>query len=520
MQKPRCQIAVALGAAVCAGTMLGVLGARPAAAAEAQRDKQPGRYNVLFIAVDDLRPEAGCYGNSVIHTPAIDGLAARGTTFTRAYCQQAVCSPSRTSLLTGRRPDTTRVYDLQTHFRIHLPDVVTLPQHFKQHGYHTQGLSKIYHGGLDDPPSWSVPHWRPNRPSYGKPETLAALAAEAQRLRERYGKPASSVLQRDPKTGAVLRRSRPRYRVRGPAWEDPDVPDSALPDGQTADRAIELLRELKDRRFFLAVGFLKPHLPFVAPKKYYDLYQRSELKLAPNPFPPKDVPELALTNWGELRNYQGIPKQGPLSDAMALDLIHGYYAATSYTDAQIGRVLDELDRLGLREKTVVVLWGDHGWQLGEHGLWCKHTNFEVACRAPLIFSKPGQKHPGAKCDALVEFVDIYPTLCELCGLPVPEGLEGISLAPLLEDPRRPWKKAAFSQYPRGRIMGYSMRTERYRYTEWVPRDGGEPVARELYDHQTDPAENVNLARRPEHAQLIEELSRQLHAGWKAALPEQ
>jgi len=229
---------------------------------------------------------------------------------------------------------------------------------------------------------------------------------------------------------------------------------------------------------------------------------------------------LALTTWGELRNYQGLPNQGPLSDAMALDLIHGYYAATSYTDAQIGRVLDELDRLGLREKTVAVLWGDHGWQLGEHGLWCKHTNFEVACRAPLIFSKPGQKHPGAKCDALVEFVDIYPTLCELCGLPVPEGLEGISLAPLLEDPRRPWKKAAFSQYPRGRIMGYSMRTERYRYTEWVPRDGGEPVARELYDHQTDPAENVNLARRPEHAQLIEELSRQLHAGWKAALPEQ
>ncbi len=487
--------------------------ASPSHAAEA------GPYNVLFIAIDDLRPEAGCYGNAVIHTPAIDALAARGTTFNRAYCQQAVCSPSRISLLTGRRPDTTKVYDLQTHFRAHLPDVVTLPQYFKQHGYHAQGLSKIYHGGLDDPASWSVRHWAPGGPGYGKPETLAALAKETQRLRAEHGEPATQVLQRDPATGLVLRVSPPRYRARGPAWEDPEVADNALPDGKTADRAVELLRELKDQRFFLAVGFLKPHLPFVAPKKYFDLYQRSQLKLAANPFPPKDVPDLALTNWGELRNYDGIPKQGPLPDEMALDLIHGYYAATSYVDAQIGRILAELDRLGLREKTVIVLWGDHGWQLGEHGLWCKHTNFEVACRSPLIFSAPGQKRPGAKTDALAEFVDIYPTLCELCALPVPEGLEGTSLVPVMQEPDRPWKKAAFSQYPRSRVMGYSMRTDRYRYTEWLPRAGGPPVARELYDHQTDPAENVNLAERPEHAGLVAELSRQLRAGWKAARPE-
>lgn len=488
-------------------------------AAFASQAAEAGRYNVLFIAIDDLRPEAGCYGNAVIRTPAIDALAARGTTFNRAYCQQAVCSPSRTSLLTGRRPDTTKVYDLQTHFRRHLPDVVTLPQYFKQHGYHTQGLSKIYHGGLDDPQSWSVPHWAPSGPGYGKPETLAALAKKAQRLRAEHGGPASQVVERDPATGLVLRVSPPRYRARGPAWEDPQVADNALPDGQTADRAIALLRQLKERRFFLAVGFLKPHLPFVAPKKYYELYRREDLRLAPNPFPPKDVPELALTNWGELRAYQGIPAEGPLSDQMALDLIHGYYAATSYVDAQIGRVLDELDRLGLREKTVIVLWGDHGWQLGEHGLWCKHTNFELACRAPLIFSVPGQKHPGAKTDALAEFVDIYPTLCELCGLDLPEGLEGTSLVPVIEEPDRVWKKAAFSQYPRGQIMGYSMRTERYRYTEWLAREGGPPVARELYDHQTDPAENVNLALHPEQAELVVELSRQLHAGWQAARPE-
>lgn len=479
---------------------------------------ETAKLNVLFIAVDDLRPEAGCYGSATIKTPHIDALASRGTVFHRAYCQQAVCSPSRTSLLTGRRPDTTKVYDLQTHFRLHLPDVVTLPQHFQQHGYHVQGLSKIYHGGLDDPQSWSVPHWSPGGPGYGKPETLADLAEQAKQLRAKNKGPASAVVKRDPRTGTVLKRTAPRYRVRGPAWEDPDVPDAALPDGKTAQRAIELLRQLKDRPFFLAVGFLKPHLPFVAPRKYYDLYRREDLKLAPNPFPPKDVPEVAMMNWGELRAYQDVPQQGPLTDEMALDLIHGYYAATSYTDAQIGRLLEELDRLELRDKTVIVLWGDHGWQLGEHGLWCKHTNFEVAARAPMIFSAPGQKHSGAKTDALVEFVDIYPTLCELCGLPLPEGVEGTSLVPVMDYPDRPWKTAAFSQYPRGKIMGYSMRTDRYRYTEWLPRNGGQPVARELYDHQIDPREDVNLASLPEQRELVGQLSGQLHMGWQAARP--
>ncbi len=481
------------------------------------RAAAPGKYNVLFIAVDDLRPEAGCYGNPVIKTPHIDRLAARGTLFERAYCQQAVCSPSRTSLLTGRRPDTTKVYDLQTHFRLYLPDVVTLPQHFKQHGYHTQGFSKIYHGGLDDPESWTVAHWAPGGPGYGKPETLAVLGKEASELRKKMG-PATKVLQRDPKTGLVLKKTAPKYRARGPAWEDPDVPDSALPDGKTTDKALEVLRQVNNEPFFLAVGYLKPHLPFVAPRKYFGLYRREDLKLAPNPFPPKECPQIALTNWGELRNYKGIPKKGPLSDEMALDLIHGYYASTSYIDAQIGRLLDELDRLGLREKTVVVLWGDHGWQLGEHGLWCKHTNFEVATRVIMLFSVPGQAQPGAKTEALAEFVDIYPTLCELCGLPIPDGLEGTSLVPVIENPARPWKPAAFSQYPRGKVMGYSMRTDRYRYTEWLPRDGGEPVAVELYDHQVDPQENVNVVGRPENKDLVAGLSKQLRKGWRAALP--
>ncbi|MEJ5340489.1 MAG: sulfatase [Thermogutta sp.] len=482
-------------------------------------NKPFGKYNVLMIAVDDLRPEAGCYGVPIIKTPHIDALASQGLLFNRAYCQQAVCSPSRTSLLLGRRPDTTRVYDLQTHFRKTLPDVITLPQHFKNHGYHTQGLSKIYHGGLDDPASWSVPHWSPSKPMYGKPETLADLDRRREEMRKKAG-PATRVLERDPKTGIPLRLSAPQYRVYGPAWEDPDVPDDALPDGETTNRAIELLQELKDRRFFLAVGYLKPHLPFVAPKKYYDLYRKDDIPLAANTFPPKDCPPIALTNWGELRAYQGIPAVGPLPDSMARDLVHGYYAATSYVDAQIGRLLAEVDRLGLRDSTIVVLWGDHGWHLGDHGLWCKHTNFETATRSLLIFRVPGQPHPGAKTDALVEFVDIYPTLCELCGLPIPEGLEGTSLVPLFENPQRPWKKAAFSQYPRGKVMGYSMRTDRYRYTEWRPSGGGEPVAVELYDHTTDPLENVNLAGRPEYKDLVAQLHQQLEAGWKAAKPGQ
>ncbi len=486
--------------------------------APAAEKEKAGRFNVLMIAVDDLRPEAGCYGNPVIKTPHLDALARRGTTFWRAYCQQAVCSPSRTSLLTGLRPDTTKVYDLQTHFRLTLPDAVTLPQHFKECGYHTVGLSKIYHGGLDDPASWSEPHWPPKGPAYGKAETIKAMAEEAKRLRAEHGGPATKVLKRDAKTGVPLKLTAPRFRARGPAWEDPDVPDNALPDGKTADRAIEVLRTLRDRPFLLAVGFFKPHLPFVAPRRYYDLYRREDLKRAPNPFPPKDCPAIALTDWGELRAYTGIPAKGPLSEEMALDLIHGYYAATSYTDAQIGRVLDELARLGLAEKTVVLVWGDHGWQLGEHGLWCKHTNFEIAVRSPLIVRVPGQKRAGTQSAALVEFVDIYPTLCELCGLAPPKGLEGTSFAPLVDQPDRPWKTAAFSQYPRAKVMGYSMKTDRYRYTEWRARAGGAPVAVELYDHQTDPQENVNLAKLPEKKNLVAELGKQLEAGWRGALP--
>lgn len=459
------------------------------------------RLNILFIAVDDLRTELGCYGVDQVHSPNIDQLAASGTLFERAYCQQAVCSPSRTSLMTGCRPDTTRVYDLQTHFRDNLPDVVTLPQHFKKHGYYTLGLGKIYHGGLDDEASWSEPAPRFRRPMYALRKNRQMVSRKRSAVKgKRFGSPSAAY-----------------NATTGPAFESADVADNEYSDGAIADGAIQILRELKDKPFFLAVGFLKPHLPFVAPKRYWDQYQADAIPKALNPFPPKDSPQMALSNWGELRAYHGIPQEGPLPDEQARELKHGYYACVSYVDAQIGRLLAELDRLQLRGRTVIILWGDHGWKLGEHAAWCKHTNFENDTRVPLICAAPGQKAKGST-KALVEFVDIYPSLCELAGLPLPKHVQGTSFAPLLQDSNRAWKSAAFSQYPRGpRAMGYSMRTDRYRFTRWIRRNGVE-LARELYDHQTDPQENVNIAERRENNDLVEALTAQSKAGWKAARP--
>ena len=489
---------------VAAAALPGISCALSATSSRARSSDQQLRRkpNVLFIAVDDLRTQLGCYGDKHALTPNIDSLAENGVVFGQAYCQQAVCNPSRASLMTGRRPDTLRVWDLKTHFRETLPDVVTLPQHFKQHGYHAQSIGKIYHdpGRLKDRPSWSVP------------ETLAVTG-------ECGGK---YILESNLGNKNVWKAA---------ATECVEAPDNAYIDGRVADAAVETLTQIKDKSFFLAVGFRRPHLPFSAPKKYWDLYEREAVPLAENPFKPIDCPDIALHNWKELRGYTDIPDIGPVSDEKARELIHGYYAATSYTDAQIGRLLSELDRLGLSDNTVVVLWGDHGWHLGEHDLWGKTTNFELDARAPLILSAPGLKNAGITIDALVEFVDVYPTLCDLCDLPIPEGLEGISTVPLLQNPKRPWKLAAFSQFPRGirapgqdkdadprRIMGYSMRTDRYRYTEWIDESSGEAMAEELYDHQNDPKETVNVAGRAENSELVSNLRKKLRAGWTAALP--
>lgn len=452
--------------------------------------------NVLFIAIDDLRPQLGCYGLPQMKTPALDALAGQGVVFDRAYCQQAICSASRSSLLTGCRPDTTGVYDLKTHFRSNIPEVVTLPQCFKQQGYYTKSLGKIYHPGYDDPPSWSEPAWWPDR-------TLG-LTADPEAVKQETAKGGKS-----------------KNKQRGPSWEASALEDSVLPDGQTADKAINALQTLKEKEmpFFLAVGFLKPHLPFVAPQKYYDLYPPDSVRTTDSPNVPTDVPEVALTQFGELRNYADIPKTGPIPEEKARELVRGYYAATSYMDAQVGRVLAELDRLGLRENTVIIAWGDHGWHLGDNGQWCKHTNFERATRSALIMSAPGGKAKNAHSQALVEFVDIYPTLCALCGLNPPDTLEGASFASLLDHPETVVKTAAFSQYPRSHnVMGYSMRTDRYRFTEWLDKDR-KRIARELYDHQEDPDENHNLAGREAMREIVETLSVQMQAGWRGAVVE-
>ncbi|MFV1996054.1 MAG: sulfatase, partial [Verrucomicrobiales bacterium] len=456
--------------------------------------------NVLFIAVDDLRPSLGCYGDPVAITPNLDRLAERGLLFERAYCQQAVCNPSRTSLMTGRRPDTTRVSDLTTDFRDTIPDVLTLPQLFREHGYHAQAVGKIYHGvksyafgnGLDDERSWSVPGWVPQLHYYHTPEGMRIAQDWFDRNRDR-------LVKRYPELEAQTWKE---AVIRGLPWEDPDVADDRVSDGRIAARAIEILRERKDEAFFLPVGFLKPHVPFVAPKRYFDLYPLEKIAPVSNGYFPVGAPKFAGLDSREMRAYHGIPKRGPVAEGRAArELYRAYYACVSFIDAQVGRLLDELERLELRDHTLVVLWGDHGYHLGENGFWCKQTNFELSARVPLIISVPGQENAGARTDALVELVDLYPSLAELCGLPLADGLEGLSFKPLLDEPGRSWKRAAFSQYPRnlsgrGVVMGRSMRTERYRFTQWTNERGDFRVV-ELYDHREDPEENENLAKRPE-----------------------
>jgi len=445
------------------------------------------RKNVLFIAVDDLRPELGCYGNTIIKSPNIDRIAKSGVVFENAFCQQAVCSPSRTSLLTGTRPDTTKVWDLKTHFRKAQPDLVTLPGHFKANGYFTQSMGKIFHHGLDDAQSWSVPSEFPK---------------------------------------ALFNAGGKKNEGRGPAFLATDGADNALHDGQLADMAVTALRGMKEKNqpFFFAVGFIRPHLPFISPKKYWDLYDPASIPLATNPFRPKNAPDYSIVSGGEIHSYDGVPKEPHLPDDYARQAKHGYYAAVTYVDAQIGRVVDELDRLGLRESTIIVLWGDHGWKLGEHDAWAKHSNVENDTHVPLLVSAPGMAAAGKKSPALVEFVDVYPTLSDLAGLPKPEKSEGLSFKPLLDDPAKAWKSAAFSQYPRKlgkkNLMGYSMRTERYPLTTWVFKDEMNKVdAVELYDLKNDPQENTNIAGEPANKDLVDKLTAEWRAGWKAALPK-
>ncbi|MBL9154551.1 MAG: sulfatase-like hydrolase/transferase [Verrucomicrobiales bacterium] len=468
--------------------------------------------NVLFIAVDDLRPDLGCYGVAHAKTPHIDLLASRGVVFDRAYCQQAVCSPSRSSILTGKRPDATKVWDLDTHFRAALPDVVTLPQHFREHGYRTVGLGKIEHGGFEDGRSWSDPRWFPSGrlvsvdPKDWTKQTVTPFAG----VPSEFASPLPREQGKKSKGGKVKL---------GPSFEVSPKGDNELPDGATAAEAVKRITALKasGEPFFLAVGFVKPHLPFVAPKKYWELHDPATIPLPETDSLPDGTAEFVGHTNGELHSYPGVPAGNPLPDDFARTLRHGYHACISYIDAQVGRLLDALEREGLADSTVVILWGDHGWQLGDHGLWHKHTNFERATRAPLIVSAPGFAGAGGTCRVPVEFVDIYPTLADVCGLPVPQDLDGESLRPYLADPAAPMQKPAISQYPRsspdhgGSLMGYSVRDERWRATFWRKRNGEDIGYVELYDEVNDPAETVNLAGRSEHAALLDSLRKHLPA---------
>jgi arylsulfatase A-like enzyme len=474
-----------------------------AVAAEAPKRKP----NVIFIVADDLKPLLGCYGASWIKSPNIDRLASRGTLFTASYCQVSFCAPSRMSVLTGMRPDSTRVFfnpaQPKDMLRTRFPDLVTLPQQFKNHGYITHPLHKVFDGRTvdagHDRASWSVP--------YGPWEMAPGE------------KPAPGGYQ-DPATKARLAEAAKQGRtVSGPATEGCDIVDHAYHDGGVAFTAAKRIREFsgKPQPFFLAVGFVKPHLPFIAPKKYWDLYDRASLPLAPVREMPHGSPhDLAFySNSGELRAYSGIPRTGPIPEPIQRELIHGYAACVSYIDAQVGLLMNTLEEEGIADNTLVCLWGDHGWHLGEHGHWGKVTNYEDATRAPLIIAAPHRTQT-PRVTALVEFVDIYPTLCELADLPVPESVEGKSLVPLICGGNAPLHEAAISQMsPRPAkdgVMGWTLRAPRYRYIEWrradlsidPPRITDQVESVELYDYQADPLERENLAGKTEHASMLKE----------------
>ncbi len=452
--------------------------------------------NVLFIASDDMRPQLGCYGDPHVKSPNIDALAARGMVFQRSYVQQALCSPSRISMLSGRYPATTGIFEIGRTLRTTMPDITTLPQHFKNNGYHTRSLGKIYHVGIDDDASWSTPAWHSNMPRHS-PATQAAVAkhvadAKAQGI---------TIPQRGPGSrNSVV-----------PAFEAVDCADDDLLDGDTAANAIAQLRQhakTPEQPFFLAVGFANPHVPWISPKKYWSLYDRAKLPLATNDYVPKGAPDFAATSGLDFRGYANVP-EGTLPEPFARECLHGYLAAISYVDAQVGRLLATLDETGLAKNTIIVFWSDHGYYMGEHTWWgAKHNNYEGATRNCLLIAQPGMKHAGAKTQSLAQAVDLAPTLTDLCGLPASDGFQGHSLKPVLEDPTATVNDAAFSWYPKEGWLGTAMRTDQWRFVEWT-KPGQEPV-RELYDQANDPQNNLNVADKPEHAKRLSLFAEQLH----------
>jgi len=446
----------------------------------ADENNSPAKPNVLFIAVDDLRPELGCYGKSYMNTPNIDRLAKESLLFERAYTMVPTCGASRAAMMTSLRPAYNRFVNYLTRVSEDAPGTTTMNTHFKQNGYTTISNGKVFHHPDDQAQGWSQPAWRPkNVPTYRHPESLR-IVEERKQIKSN--------------------------RNRGPAYESADVDDDAYADGQVALRTIKDLRRLKKegKPFFLAAGFFKPHLPFVAPKKYWDLYDFEKIHLPETYHVPEKAPAISIHNSGELRAYAGIPPKGPVSDETARELIHGYYACVSYTDAQIGKLLEELERLELADNTIVVLWSDHGWNLGEHTLWCKHSCYETSMRIPLLIRVPGVT-TGQRSSALVEAIDLYPTLSELCGLAIPEHVQGRSLAPLLTNPDQTWKEFAIGRYQKGDTL----RTADFRYTEYT-EPNGKRLGRMLYDHRSDSAEDHNIVGTAALKDQVEALSRSLN----------
>lgn len=454
------------------------------------------KYNVVFIAVDGLRPSAlGCYGNAFAKTPNIDRLAKRSVLFTNAFTQEASCAPSRASLMTGLRPDTLKIRSGNVHFRSVVPDVITLPQLFKQNGYHTQAFGLVYHAH----PA------QPDDRSWTRPERLLDIPK-----RDEY----------------LLASNRVRGFIdpmeKGTATESVDAPDNAYQDGQVTQLAIETMDSIHTKPFFIAVGYKRPHLPYTCPKKYWDLYNRNAIPLpADRNFPNCTAQQAALRYaWtdkaGEMRAYTDMPKRGPLTDEQMRGIIHGYYASVSYVDAQVGRLLDKLDSLKILDNTIIVLWADHGIHLGERGLWGKNDLTDDATRIPLIVSVPGMRHAGEKTNALVETVDVYPTLTSLCNMQAPAVVQGTSAVPVLDNPERNWKEAIFNRYPRsnGKIMSYSVRTASYRYTEFIELSSGKLLDAELYDVIKDPLGYDNLLNSNTYSDILTRHKELLQKGWR------
>lgn len=443
--------------------------------------------NILFISIDDLRPELGCYGANYVKSPTIDSLANQGILYTNAFCQLSHCSPSRSSLLTGLRPEECGVLDLKTHFREKVPNVITLPQHFKNNGYLCYAYGKVYHNdlALQDTPSWSEECWLPP----GKDPIYAyALPVNLKFL----------------DSGEILRNS---------PTEAADVPDNSYPDGLITDKVIEKLHQLKNSKepFFIAAGYYKPHLPYNAPKKYWDMYDPGEIPLSPIKMAPEDSPDFIFRKWSEPGSYSGVKQSEPFSDSLAIHLKHGYLACVSYIDAQINRIVKTLDKLNLKEKTIIVIWGDHGYKLGEYGRWSKHSNLDIDTRVPLIISAPKQRRK--KESKIVELIDIYPTLVNLAGLPQAPLASGVCLLSNND------KGFAISQIEHESFTGYSIRTKQYRYVVWLNQEKTKVIFKELYDLQESGMELKNIADNKDLYEIMDELKLKISTEMDMKIPK-